>query len=102
MAVDILKHFDLLSYFGGVYGASADGRKSSKGEIIADCLKDNNIGSQAIMIGDTELDAKGAKDNGIPCLIFKPGYGDEEKIRQQSPTGYFTDFASLPNMLEKC
>ncbi len=100
LAIDILRHFNLLPYFDGVYGASADGRKSTKGEIISDCLKENGVNGQAVMIGDTELDAQGANENGIPCLIFEPGYGNEEKIKRKKPAGYFRDFASLPGMLE--
>lgn len=100
LAIDILKHFGLFAYFDGVYGARKDGRKSTKGEIISDCLRENAIEKDAIMVGDTELDAQGAKDNKIPCLIFEPGYGDKKKIREQRPAGYFQDFASLPQILE--
>ncbi len=95
LAKDILIHFGLSSFFDGVYGAPSDGVGAKKEAIICRCLKSLPQGKEAIMVGDTELDAYGAKANGIPCYIFSYGYGDKDKIKELSPLGILNSFKEL-------
>ena len=85
LAKDILKHFSLDSYFDGVFGSRSDGAKAEKGAIIKRCLGNLGKRCKAIMVGDTHLDAIGAKENDIPCLIVDFGYGNKEKLKQNPP-----------------
>lgn len=62
-ARQILKHFELFDYFDLVAGASMDGSKRLKGDVIAYALTSAQVSdlSATIMIGDREHDIIGAK-----------------------------------------
>lgn len=62
-ARQILKHFELFDYFDLVAGASMDGSRRLKGDVIAHALTTAQIAdpSSAIMIGDREHDIIDAK-----------------------------------------
>lgn len=62
-ARQILKHFELFDYFDLVAGASMDGSRRLKGDVIAHALTSAQVSdlSAAIMIGDREHDIIGAK-----------------------------------------
>ena len=85
LAKDILFKFGLNQYFEQVFGSTSDGVGARKGEIIRRCLSYIKEEADVLMIGDTHLDAEGANQNGIPCLLVRFGYGDEKKIEQQHP-----------------
>ena len=76
-AIQILEHFDLLSYFDRVYGATMDLTRSKKGDIIAYALEKENISpDNALMIGDRHHDIDGAHENGLAAVGVLYGYGD--------------------------
>ena len=57
----ILEHFDLRTYFRGVYGSELDGSLTEKKDIIAHILSCEAIQpDQAIMIGDRDTDFRAA------------------------------------------
>lgn len=68
-ARQILKHFDLFDYFDLVAGASMDGSRRLKGDVIAHALTSAQVSdlSAAIMIGDREHDIIGAKKKWSRC-----------------------------------
>lgn len=80
MAVDVLKRFDLLSYFEIVAGATMDGSRDSKSDVIAYLLAQVSDLNQTVMVGDTEFDVLGAKAHGIPCIGVSWGYGTVEAM----------------------
>ncbi len=47
----------------------------SKGRMIKEILKEFDA-NEAVMVGDTQHDVIGAKDNRIPCIGVEYGYGD--------------------------
>lgn len=68
-ARQILKHFELFDYFDLVAGASMDGSRRLKGDVIAHALTSAQIAdpSSAIMIGDRKHDIIGAKKKWSRC-----------------------------------
>lgn len=100
LAKDILVHFNLDEYFDDVFGAPSDGIGAKKEAIVSRCLKSLPSSANATMVGDTELDAFGAKANGIPCYIFSYGYGDKAKIQELSPNGILDSFENLLGVFE--
>lgn len=96
----ILSKFGLRSYFDGIYGVSRDGSVSTKSQVIKVCLRNESLGIEAIMVGDTELDVFGAKENGIPCLAADYGYGDKKKLREAGPIGHLARFSDLLNCFD--
>ena len=76
-ALQILEHFDLLTYFDHVYGASMDLSHSKKSDIIAHALASEGISTEnALMIGDRSQDIDGAHANGLAAVGVLFGYGD--------------------------
>lgn len=86
--IKILKHFDLYKYFDFVAGATMDGSRGEKADIIAYALKNCNIEdkTQAVMIGDRKYDILGAKENGLDSIGVLFGFGDLEELTKAGAT----------------
>jgi phosphoglycolate phosphatase len=75
MSVDILEHFGLAKYFDRICGATMDGSRSKKADIITYLLQSTGAAADAIMVGDTAYDVIGAAAHKIPCVGVSWGYG---------------------------
>lgn len=80
MAIDILKHFGLDSYFDTICGATMDTSRTSKDAVIGYLLEKNGISEDMLMVGDTEFDVLGAAKHNIPCIGVSWGYGSTESM----------------------
>lgn len=91
-AEQIIKYFQLESYFDLVVGSHLDGSRSAKGEIIAEVLKqlDSYPKEQFIMIGDRKYDLIGARENQIDAIGVTYGFGSLEELKNEEPT-YIVD-----------
>ena len=74
--------FDLLKYFDFIAGATMDGSRSEKADVIRYALEISRVEdkSQAIMIGDTHYDILGAKENGLASMGVLFGFGNYEEL----------------------
>ena len=79
-AVDILEHFGLAQYFDIIAGATRDGTRSTKEDVIAYLKEQAGSIGQAIMVGDTIFDIRGAVAHGIPGIGVAWGYGKMEDL----------------------
>ena len=75
MSVEILEKFGLARYFEQICGASLDGSRESKADVIAYLLGLTGQFSDVVMVGDTHYDISGAKAHGIPAIGVAWGYG---------------------------
>ena len=91
-AEQIIKYFQLESYFDLVVGSHLDGSRSAKGEIIAEVLQqlDSYPKDQFIMIGDRKYDLIGARENQIDAIGVTYGFGLLEELKNEEPT-YIVD-----------
>lgn len=95
-ATEILRHFDLESYFEGVYGSELDGRFSHKPELLANLLANEGIaGEDAVMIGDRRHDVIAALENGATAYGAAWGYGTLEELREAGAHAIFSTPAEL-------
>ena len=78
----ILKHFDLYKYFDFIAGATMDGSRGEKADVIRYALEISGIEnkSEAIMVGDRNYDILGAKENGLDSIGVLFGFGDYEEL----------------------
>lgn len=87
-AVEILKHFQLYQYFDFVAGATMDGSRVEKADVIEYALELSHIvdKTETIMVGDRNYDILGAKDNGLDSIGVLFGFGDYEELKKAGAT----------------
>jgi phosphoglycolate phosphatase-like HAD superfamily hydrolase len=77
-AEKILEHFGLDSHFEYIAGASDDGSRRSKSDVIGHALASLGITDvvdhAVVMIGDRSHDVHGAAEYGIPVVFVRWGY----------------------------
>lgn len=80
MSVEILNKFELAGYFDLICGATLDGSRSHKADVIAYLLSRVESLENVVMVGDTKFDVLGAKEHGIPTIGVAWGYGSREEM----------------------
>ena len=80
MSVEILEKFELAQYFELICGATLDGSRSKKADIITYLLDKAGDTENAVMVGDTAFDVVGAAAHGIPAIGVAWGYGKVEDM----------------------
>lgn len=87
-AVEILRYFKLDQYFDFVAGATMDGSRGEKADVISYALEISGIKnkSEAIMVGDRNYDVLGAKVNGLDSIGVLFGFGDYEELTEAGAT----------------
>lgn len=80
MSVEILNKFELSQYFDLICGATLDGTRSHKADVIAYLLSQVESLENVVMVGDTKFDVLGAKEHGIPTIGVAWGYGSREEM----------------------
>lgn len=72
----ILAHFGLDGYFEVVAGASVDGVRSAKSDVVAHALDQlEPLPERVLMVGDRRHDVDGAAAHGIDTVLVGWGYG---------------------------
>ena len=90
-AEKLLKHFGLFDYFYHIAGATMDGSRIEKTDIINYAFNGMKIGDEnAVMIGDREFDIIGAKNVGIASIGVTFGYGSLEEL-EKAGADYIAD-----------
>lgn len=83
-SVRILEHFGLLSYFNETTGATMDGSRNCKEDVIREALKRLQVTEEdrdrVLMIGDRKHDIEGAKACGISSLGVYYGFAEPGEL----------------------
>lgn len=75
----ILAHFGLDHYFEVIAGASTDGLRSTKTDVLAHALAQlAPLPERVLMVGDRSHDVLGAADHGIDTVVVGWGYGQAD------------------------
>lgn len=75
----ILAHFGLDGHFEVVAGASVDGSRSSKADVLAHALAQlAPLPERVLMVGDRVHDVDGAAAHGIDSVVVGWGYGQAD------------------------
>ncbi|MCR5137477.1 MAG: HAD hydrolase-like protein [Oscillospiraceae bacterium] len=84
-AVQILDHFGFV--FDAVHGVDFAG-KLGKVDMICSCVLDTGYDPMyCVMVGDTEYDAKGAQEAGVPFIGVSYGFGDPAEMSRYPNIG---------------
>ena len=81
-AIHVLEYFHMDSYFDIIAGATMDGSRVEKSDVIRYALDRAGIRdlSGVVMVGDRENDIQGAKANGLDSIGVLYGYGSREEL----------------------
>lgn len=78
----IVDHLPFGSCFEEVVGATADGTRSSKPQLVAEALSRLSVqAGQCCMIGDRRMDIEGARHHGLRSIGVLWGFGSEDELR---------------------
>lgn len=97
----ILKHYELLKYFDFVSGATLDGTRIHKDQVIKHALDNLSITdcSKVIMIGDRKFDIIGAKKYNIETIAVEYGYGNKNEFLEAGAAHIVKDVLDILNIL---
>lgn len=100
-ARQILEHFQLAGYFTFVGGATLDGVRSKKEDVIRYVLESSQISNSArvVMVGDRKYDIEGAKILGIDSIGVLYGYGSWEELKTAGATEIVESVSQLGDIL---
>ena len=101
LSVDSLQHFALDSYFEIIAGATFDGSRSSKADVIAYLLEQVGNLDNTVMVGDTVFDITGAHAHGIPAIGVAWGYGDVAEMQKAGAYAIANSMTELLQLLER-
>ncbi|WP_197500907.1 MULTISPECIES: HAD-IA family hydrolase [unclassified Mycobacterium] len=75
----ILAHFGLDGYFEVIAGASPDGSRKTKVDVLAHALEQlQPLPERVLMVGDRSHDVHGAAAHGIDTVVVGWGYGRDD------------------------
>ena len=101
MSVEILEKFGLAQYFEMICGATLDGSRSKKADIISYLLERSGGADNAIMVGDTAYDVIGAKAHGMPAVGVSWGYGKADDMASAGAAAITSTMDELYNILSQ-
>ena len=79
MAKRILEHFGLDHHFEVIAGASPDGVRATKSDVLAHALAQlGELPDTVLMVGDRSHDVEGASLHGIDTVVVEWGYGADD------------------------
>jgi phosphoglycolate phosphatase len=83
----ILDHFGLTDHFDVIAGASIDGTRASKADVVAYALSQlGTLPERVLMVGDRAHDVEGAAVHGIATVVVGWGYGQSDFDVQMTAT----------------
>lgn len=96
----ILEHFGLMKHFDFVAGATLDGSRGTKIEVMNHAITSCGVDpADAVMIGDREFDILGAKHFGLASIGVLFGYGSREELTKAGADRLAADVTELEQLL---
>ncbi|MEB3020902.1 HAD-IA family hydrolase [[Mycobacterium] crassicus] len=84
----ILAHFGLDGHFEVIAGASVDGTRAAKSDVLARALEQlGPLPQRVLMVGDRRHDVDGAAAHGIDTVLVGWGYGQSDYPDAETPDG---------------
>ncbi|QSQ42871.1 HAD-IA family hydrolase [Xanthomonas translucens pv. undulosa] len=88
------------AHFEEIVGASDDGARRTKPDLIAEALRRLSLQpAQCVMIGDRRMDIDGANHHGMRSIGVLWGFGDEAELRQADAGALAQVPAQLPGLI---
>ena len=100
-ALEVLEKFELTQYFEQIVGATMDGSRSHKADVIAYLLNKLSEVPSIVMVGDTAFDVTGAAAHGIPTIGVSWGYGEVADMEKAGALAIAHSMDELVELLNK-
>lgn len=85
----IIEHFGLDGHFEVIAGASLDGTRAAKADVVAHALAQlEPLPDRVLMVGDRAHDVEGAFAHGIDTVVVEWGYGADDFVDSDSPAPF--------------
>ena len=103
MCENILEHKGWTVMFDDVFGATLDGRISTKIQVLNEAIRilGNPDRSRIVLIGDTKYDADGAREAGIDCIGVTYGFGTAEDLLGHGACAVFDTLGEVKEFILK-
>ena len=101
LANEVLDHFDLSEFFEQIAGATLDGSRSHKADVITYLLGLTGDVGHTLMVGDTAFDVTGAAAHGIPTVGVSWGYGEVADMEKAGAVAIADTMDELVEYLNK-
>ena len=99
-ALEVLQKFELDQYFEVICGATMDGSRVHKADVIDYLLGKIGAQEQVLMVGDTEFDVTGAAAHGIQTIGVSWGYGKVQDMVDAGAVAIAQDINELYELLK--
>lgn len=97
----ILAHFGLDGHFEVVAGASVDGTRAAKRDVLAHALEQlAPLPARVLMVGDRRHDVDGAASHGIDTVLVGWGYGQSDYTDTEIAEGLFARVQTVDELRE--
>ena len=100
-ANEVLAHFDLAKYFEQIAGATLDGSRSHKADVITYLLGLTGDVGNTVMVGDTAYDVIGAAQHDIPTIGVSWGYGEVTDMEKAGAIAVANTMEELVALINK-
>lgn len=100
-ALEVLEKFQLTQYFEQIVGATLDGTRSHKADVIAYLLNKLSDVPSIMMVGDTAFDVTGAAAHGIPTIGVAWGYGEVADMEKAGAVAIAHSMEELVDLLNR-
>ncbi len=98
---NVLSHFGIASRVEDYCGATPDGARSEKADVIAELFRRHGLtASDVAMIGDRKYDLIGAKAHSIPGFGVLWGYGTRQELEEHGAVATFDQPSALARYFE--
>jgi phosphoglycolate phosphatase len=96
----ILEHFGLDGFFEVIAGASSDGSRAEKADVVAHALRQlQPLPERVLMVGDRRHDVEGAAAHGVDAVVVGWGYGQADFDGSDLVAVRVADIAALREVL---
>jgi phosphoglycolate phosphatase len=83
--LQILERFGFAALFEAVYADSVELPSHSKSELLQRLLRECDVGTDAVMVGDRVFDVEAGQACGLRTIAVTYGYGSEAELTQSRP-----------------
>lgn len=99
-AVKILEYFKIVNYFDGIFGATMDGKISTKTQVVRLAMEKTEAApGDCIMVGDRFYDVEGAHECGVRCIGVLSGYGSRGELEACGADFIAEKLTDIPEIL---